>query len=66
MTSRLLFGTDAPIGKFGARGMYDPNYYGENIKQIKTAIENVFKEQSHSIINKLFYDNAKQLFFSKI
>lgn len=66
MTSRLLFGTDAPIGKFGARGMYDPNYYGENIKQIKTAIENVFKEQSHSIINKLFYDNAEQLFFSKI
>lgn len=65
MTSRLLFGTDSPIGRFGAEGLYDPNYYGENIKQIKTAIKNVFKDNSTEIINKLFYDNAENLFFTK-
>lgn len=65
MTSRLLFGTDAPIGKFGAEGMYDPNYYGENIKQIKTSIKNAFNEDAEKISEKLFYTNAEELFFSK-
>lgn len=65
MTSLLLFGTDAPIGKFGADGIYDPNYYGNNIKQIKTSIKNAFGNDSEKITNKLFYENAQELFFSK-
>ena len=64
MTSRLLFGTDAPIGKFGADGLYDQNYYGNNIKQIKTSIKNAFKDDSDKVTNKLFYENAEELFFA--
>lgn len=65
MTSRLLFGTDAPIGKFGADSMYEPNYYGETILQIKSAIKEAFKEHSSSIIKNLFYNNTENLFFKK-
>lgn len=64
MTSRLLFGTDAPLGKFGADGMKDPQYYRKNIEQIKSAIKGRFKN-AESIINKLFYENAQELFFTK-
>lgn len=63
MTSRLLFGTDAPIGRFGAEGLYDQNYYSENIKQIKNSIKNEFGQEGEKISNKLFYDNAQELFF---
>lgn len=65
MTLRLLFGTDAPIGIFGAEGFYDSNYYAENVKQIKTSIKKVFKKSSATIISKLFYDNAEALFFNE-
>lgn len=65
MTSRLLFGTDAPIGRFGADGLYDPAYYGENVKQIKNSIKNAFGANGESISNKLFYENAEELFFVK-
>ena len=64
MTSRLLFGTDAPLGKFGADGIKDPQYYRKNIEQIKTAIRGKFNN-AETLINKLFYENAQELFFTK-
>lgn len=64
MTERLLFGTDAPLGKFGADGIKDPHYYRRNIEQIKTAIKGRFKN-AEELINKLFYENAQELFFNK-
>lgn len=64
MTNRLLFGTDAPLGKFGADGMKDPQYYRKNIEQIKTAIRGRFNN-AEALINKLFYENAQELFFTK-
>ena len=65
MTCRLMFGTDAPIGKFGADGMYEENYYCETVRQIKAAIRSVFKEKSRLIIDKLFYHNAEELYFKR-
>lgn len=64
MTERLLFGTDAPLGKFGADGIKDPQYYRKNIEQIKTAIKGRFKN-AEELINKVFYENAQELFFTK-
>ena len=65
MTSRLLFGTDAPIGKFGAEGLKDENFYSQTVKDIKDSIRRAFPKKYESIINKLFYENAEKLFFER-
>lgn len=64
MTGRLLFGTDAPIGDFGAEGFKDVNYYSNNVRDIKNSIKNAFGNSADDIINKLFYQNAEDLFFA--
>ncbi len=65
MTSRLLFGTDAPLGNFGAEGFKEEGYYSKNIADIKSSIKKAFPKESEIIINKLFYQNAQDLFFSR-
>lgn len=70
---RILFGTDAPLGCYGERLVHDKNgrqisakqSYENTIGRIKSAIENKFGDESESIINKIFYDNADELFFKK-
>ena len=68
---RVLFGTDSPFGCFGeAATMKRTNLtakeaYELMISRTKTAIKNYFKEDADEIINKVFYENAKKLFFKK-
>ena len=60
---RLMFGSDAPIGRFA-----DPNnrinHYSNYIEEVKTAIrnDNDLKADAEKIIDDLFYNNAKKLY----
>lgn len=60
-TDRLLFGTDAPIAEYyGDKGLY-----ARIVKETKDAIRKNFGDKSEEIIEKIFYKNADDLFFSK-
>lgn len=60
---RLMFGSDAPIGRFQNESsqIYDYNKY---IEEIKTAIKNDkdLKADAEKIIDDIFYNNAKKLY----
>jgi len=70
---RIIFGTDAPLGCYGEKLLTNEQgqtisakeSYETTISRIKTAIKQNFKEESDGIINKIFYDNADELFFKK-
>jgi len=65
---RIMFGTDAPLGRFGFEGEHNIqpiNAYNENINNIKTMIKQEFGKEADSIIEKLFYKNAQNLFINK-
>lgn len=56
---RVLFGTDIPLGDFINR-----EFYIKNIAEHKRTIRQVFEsKQAEMIIDKVFYENAKRLFF---
>ena len=64
----ILFGTDAPLGCFGetpAGGLSPRQAYEKTVGDLKTVIKENFKEQSDDLINKIFYQNAENLFFKK-
>lgn len=65
---RMLFGTDAPIGRFGGQGengvsAYDA--YSNLVDDIKNMIKKEFPEEAEQIIDDIFYNNAKKLFFER-
>lgn len=64
MTSRLLFGSDVPIGEFdtGKDGLSGKQFYEKVVIDVKNAIKKNFKEDADDLIDKIFYKNAKQLF----
>ena len=68
---RILFGTDAPLGCYGeperlAITQKTPKEaYELTISRIKTAIKNEYGAEADSIIDKIFYENANELFFEK-
>ena len=68
-TDRLLFGTDAPIGRFGGQGEFGIkplDAYQEVIIDVKNAIKKAFpQKEADELIEKIFYKNAQDLFFSK-
>ena len=65
---RIMFGTDAPIGRFGFWG---ENYvkpidaYTNNINDIKKMITDNFGEEADSIIDRIFYKNANDMFVER-
>lgn len=62
---RLLFGTDAPLGRFGGNGengISPKQIYSQTVENIKNAIRNEFGSESEQIIDKIFYKNAENLF----
>ena len=62
---RILFGTDAPLGRFsvqGENGIPPKQAYEENIINIKNMIKKEFPKDADDIIDKIFYQNAKNLF----
>ncbi len=64
---RLLFGSDAPIGEFatGKDGLSGKEFYEKTITDIKTAIKKNFGDDADEIIDRIFYQNANNLFFSE-
>ncbi len=63
---RLLFGTDAPLGRFGGAGeggLSPEQAYAKTIVDVQTSIKNNFGEEADSIIDKIFCKNADELFF---
>ena len=61
MTSRLLFGTDAPLGAFGEKALKRQGAYDDNIRNIKNVIKNNFGDDSNKLISRIFYRNSKKL-----
>jgi len=64
---KILFGSDAPIGEFstGKNGLTGQALYDKTVVEIKSAIRNNFNDEADSIIDKIFYKNADNLFFKK-
>ena len=65
---RILFGTDAPLARFGGEGengISAKQAYQDNIKDIKSMIKREFPDDAEKIIDKIFYENANNLFFKK-
>lgn len=61
---RVLFGTDSPLGCYGGNSKITPEEaYKITVENLKHSIRENFKEDSESIINKIFYENAHKLFF---
>lgn len=67
MTNKLLFGSDAPIGEFatGKDGLNGRQFYEKVVLDIKSAIKNNFGDKAYEITDKIFYKNAKELFFER-
>ena len=64
---RILFGTDAPLGCFGenpVNGVPPKQAYEKMVSGIKTMIKKDFPTDGDEIIDKIFYKNAKALFFT--
>ena len=65
---RILFGTDAAIGRFGGNGengITPMKAYTDNVDNIKKMIKENFPDEAEKIIDKIFYKNANELFFKK-
>ena len=66
---RILFGSDAPLGRFGGNGengVSPQKAYSNLIDDIKNMIKREFPDnESEEIIDKIFYKNSKNLFFEK-
>lgn len=61
MTDRILFGTDAPIVRFGSDNAKE--IYKDYISDIHSAIKKNFPDEADELTDKIFYENAKKLFF---
>ena len=61
---RLMFGSDAPLARF--KGNDALNIYTDFIERIKSSIKNDkdLKSDANSIIDDLFYNNAKKLYLT--
>ena len=66
---RILFGSDAPLGRFGGNGengISPLKAYSNLIDDIKNMIKKEFPEnEAEEIIDKIFYKNSQKLFFEK-
>ena len=65
---RIMFGTDAPLARFGFEGeknISPINSYTDNINHIKAMIKQEFGQEADNIIEKIFHKNAEDLFINK-
>ena len=63
MTHRILFGSDAPLGCFGEYGGDTYKAYSNVVRDIKVEIKKAFPDNAEELINKIFYQNAQDLYF---
>lgn len=63
LTGRIMFGTDAPIDRFSAENAIKD--YQDYITDIHGAIKNNFGDEADSIIDKIFFKNADDLYIQK-
>jgi len=67
---RIMFGTDIPLGCYGADserlGITGAQAYKTTVENLKNSIRKNFGKDADSIINKIFYENAQKLFFQKV
>ena len=61
-TDRILFGTDMPLGEFGAPGHKIKNFYSINMENVKNGLKKNFGQQADELIEKIFYKNAETLY----
>ena len=67
-TNRLLWGTDAPLGRFSTieKNLTPQQSYQKVINDIKSEIRRNFPtNEADELIEKIFYKNANNLFFNK-
>lgn len=65
---RVLFGTDAPLGCYGeapVSGKTPKAAYEKTVQDLKNVIKKNFGADADSIIDKIFYKNADDLYFNK-
>ena len=64
-----MFGSDAPLGRFGGNGengISPQKAYSDLLDDIKNMINKEFqKEEAKEILDKIFYKNSEDLFFKK-
>lgn len=61
-TFRLLYGSDAPLGEFGASGKKIKGFYADNLQMLKNMIYGNFKEKAAQIADNICFNNSKILF----
>lgn len=64
---RILFGTDAPLGRFGGNGengLSPKQAYTKMVDDVKNMIKREFPDDADKIIDKIFFENANELFFN--
>lgn len=60
---RALFGSDAPLGRFGDKNTENAvNSYKQMVYDIKRAIKQEFPDKGEDIIQKIFHDNTEKLY----
>lgn len=64
-TNKILFGTDAPLGCFGT--WESPHFsnkvsYSNTVSYFKEQIHDVFGKEGETVANKIFYENANNMF----
>lgn len=62
-SDRILFGSDAPIAEMG-----DKEKYGKFADFVEDAVKEFYKDRpddAEKALNKIFYDNAEELFINK-
>ncbi len=63
LTDRIMFGTDAPIDRFSKENAVES--YRGYIKNIHKAIKENFGTDADDIADKIFFKNAKKVYFNK-
>lgn len=64
-TKRLLYGSDAPLGEFGAPGKKVDGFYADNLSTLKTMISKNFHTNAEKLSDNICFFNSKELFLDK-
>lgn len=67
--NKVMFGTDAPLGCFGeweSPHFNNKTCYSDTVNFIKKTVSNMFGRESKKVNNKIFYENASQLYLNTL